>query len=118
MGEGGRFAFAGALAGDGGDHAGCEVHLADAVVLGVGDVEAMAGERDALWLVGRGLDCGPAVAGAAGLAGAADGRDGAGREGGHGGQALPSSARIRRPISCVPTILSGGESGDWMSFVR
>src|SRR5207302_7819498 len=61
----------------GGNNPGGQVHLADAMVLGVGDVERVAGDGHALWLVETGFQRRPAVARAARLAGAGDGGDGA-----------------------------------------
>src|SRR5207247_2524944 len=72
------------LAGDGRDDAGGQVYFADAVVLGIGDVERAAGDGHALRLVEAGFQRRAAVARAARLAGAGDGGDGAGGDADHG----------------------------------
>ena len=68
-------AEAGGGSGDGGDDVGGEVYGADAVVVGVGDVEGGGGEGEALWGVELGGGGGAVVAGEALGAGSGDGGD-------------------------------------------
>ncbi len=69
---------AGAGSGECGDDAGGEVELADAVVVGVGEVEVGAVCGEAVWGVDRGGGGGSVVSGEALCAGACDGGDDAG----------------------------------------